>query len=265
MTEDNRVINGLWIGPRLSLLEMLTVQSFVDHGHEFNLWCYEDLENSLPEGAQLRNAADILDKSRVFRYRNRNQFGHGKGSVSGFSDIFRYKLLKDHGGWWVDMDVTCLRPLNIESPYYFRSHHELPLVGNVLKAPKGSPLMTACYERASAMVTEENTDWHKPIAILADNVLKLNLSEHICSDHSTDDNWDIIKRFIYTDEELPNDWLFVHWMNEEWRNRGLDKFDFRIGSEYANKLIKHGLVKDEFTKFNRLKNHMRFLTKRILG
>lgn len=265
MKEENKVVNGLWIGPRLSLLERLTVQSFVDHGHEFRLWCYAALEEDLPEGAVLMDANDILEESRVFRYRKRNQFGHGKGSVSGFSDVFRYKLLHDLGGWWVDMDVTCLKPLDLSCPYYFRAHHELPLVGNVLKAPRGCQLMQACFEQASTGVTQDNIDWHKPIVILSNNVESLNLIDHVYADHSTSDQWDVIKRYLYTNEPLPEHWLYVHWMNEEWRTRGLDKYDFRIGSAYFSKLVEHGLVENEFSQFNRWKNNSRFTIKRFLG
>ncbi|MCB9204936.1 MAG: hypothetical protein H6603_08170 [Flavobacteriales bacterium] len=265
MIEGNRIVNGLWIGPRLSLLERLTIKSFVDNGHEFRLWCYGKLEEDVPNGSFLMNANDILDESRVFRYRNRNQFGHGKGSVSGFSDIFRYKLLHDLGGWWVDMDVTCLKPLDFSAPYYFRAHHELPLVGNVMKAPKGCTLMQHCFEQASAGVTENNTDWHKPITILAENVETLKLKEHVQSEHSTTDQWDVLRRYLYTNEPLPESWFYVHWMNEEWRTRGLDKYDFRIGSAYFLRLVQHGLVENDFTGFNRWKNNVRFTIKRFLG
>ena len=30
------------------------------------------------------------------------------GSVAGFSNLFRYELLRRDGGWWVDTDVLCL-------------------------------------------------------------------------------------------------------------------------------------------------------------
>ena len=204
------------------------------------------------------DANDIIPNERVFRYRFSNQFGHGKGSVSGFSDIFRYKLLYDHGGWWVDMDVTCLRSLDMEKPYFFRPHHELTLVGNVMKCPKGSELMARCYEQASQQVDENNTDWHLPIEILVRNVKELELEHFITHNCSIPDRWDLLKPYLFGTKQPDENLFFMHWMNEEWRSRGLDKYDFRIDSCYGKLLIEHGLVPDDFNAFQRLKNALRF-------
>ena len=73
------------------------------HGHEFELYAYEELRG-LPEGCTLRDAGAIQPREQVFRYRD----GHGKGSPAGFANLFRYKLLAEKGGWWVDTDVLCL-------------------------------------------------------------------------------------------------------------------------------------------------------------
>ena len=264
MQEENITVNGLWIGTRLSNLELLTVKSFQAHGHRFMLWLYDELEHDLPEGTERMDATLIIPREKIFRYSNSNQFGHGKGSVSGFSDIFRYKLLSDYGGWWVDMDVTCLKPLDVETPYYFRPHHELLLVGNVMKCPRGSELMKKCYEEASMEVHADNTDWHKPIEILASNVEQLHLQHFIRDGHSMEDHWNQIRRFLYQKTKLDSAWWFVHWMNEEWRSKALDKNDFMINSAYGQLLVKHGLVEDNFGTFHRMKNTIRFVFKRFL-
>ena len=179
LRKDNKTIHGLWIGDTLSAIELLTLSSFVNNGHVFRLWIYQDLKTSVPHGVEIMDARLIIPEEKIFRYRETDQFGHGKGSLGGFSDIFRYKLLYDHGGWWSDMDVTCLKPLNFLSPYVFRPHHDMPVVGNVMKCPKDSQLMKYCFERASSEVDENNRDWHLPIQILNDGIEKFNLSEYI--------------------------------------------------------------------------------------
>ena len=45
---DNLVVHGMWIGERLSKLELLTIRSFLHHGHEFHLWLYDPLDTPLP-------------------------------------------------------------------------------------------------------------------------------------------------------------------------------------------------------------------------
>lgn len=238
LTPDNLHVHGLWIGTELSKLEILTIKSFLAQGHVFHLWVYDPIVTPLPEGTIVENANEIIPQERVFRYKHVNKYGHGKGSVSGFSDIFRYKLLYDKGGWWTDMDVTCLLPLNAASPYFFRKHQTLDMVGNVMKTPAGAPLMLACYEEASREVNEENTDWHKPIEILNKHVRLNKLQKYITAHVSNLDDWKEIVAFIVGNEKLPPSYRFIHWMNEEWRSREIDKNDLRYRS-CLGQIMKH--------------------------
>jgi len=259
LTEDNKVVNGLWIGTRLSKIELLTIQSFIGNGHEFHLWVYEPIKTLLPEGVIIEDANEIIDASKIFRYKYVNEFGHGQGSVSGFSDIFRYKLLCGKGGWWTDMDMTCLHPLNVELPYFFRSHHELFLVGNIMKAPKGSDLMALCYKEANETIDENNTDWHKPIEILNKYVNELQLGQYVYSGYSNEDKWEEVKLYAKGKVEIPDKYLVLHWMNEEWRSRKMDKDDIRFSSTLAKEMMKHHVLQSPGSKFGALRNELRHL------
>lgn len=89
-------------GP-LSGVEITCIQSFIDHGHEITLYCYRDC--GAPPHFRVADAAVILPENRLFFYKH----GPGKGSVSAFSNLFRYTLLARLSGvWWVDSDVACL-------------------------------------------------------------------------------------------------------------------------------------------------------------
>ena len=244
MTGENKTeVNGLWIGERLSSMEMLTISSFIRNGYQFNLWLYDRLVHPLPEGCVVKDASTIIPAEKIFKYKNVSQFGTGKGSVSGFSDIFRYKLLHDVGGWWVDMDVTSIKPFIYDEPYFFRHHHSMPLVGNIMKAPKGSSLMWNCYEEASATVDENNQDWHKPIEILARNVFAKKLQQYIVSEVSNTDEWPKIERYVWKDSSFPDQWHFVHWCNEVWRTKGIQKDKAIYSSSYGRLLLSYALLK----------------------
>lgn len=230
---DSQTINGLWIGTSLSALELLTIRSFLSFGYRYRLWLYDRLDTPLPDGVIVADANEIIPRERVFSYRHKNAYGHGKGSYAGFSDIFRYKLLYEKGGWWVDMDVTCLRPLDFSQVYFFREHHDLKVVGNVMKCPRHSELMRLCYERATVEVTEHNTDWHKPINILNEGMNELGLDKYIVRGVSNQDRWDVTSRYIWTDAELPPQWYFIHWQNEEWRTQKVSRTSFYYRSALA--------------------------------
>lgn len=256
---DNSIINGLWIGNELSVIEMLTLHSFVANGHQFNLWVYDELKNELPPNVVLKDANEILPRSSVFRYKNLNQYGHGKGSVSGFSDVFRYKLLYEKGGWWVDMDVTCLKSFNIDTDYFFRNHHDLDIVGNVIKCPVKSELMRRCYNEAAATVDEHNIDWHKPIKILNNNVNALELLEYIHTDYGNHDQWHVVKKYVYGNKKIPSNYFFIHWLNEEWRSRAIDKGDIAYRSTLGQLLLKYGLINKPADTLAKVSHHLRHL------
>lgn len=255
--EDEQTINSLWIGKSLSQIELLTIHSFSNLGYRFRLWIYEPLETVLPNGVLVSDASLIIPRDKVFAYRNKNRYGHGKGSYAGFSDIFRYKLLFEKGGWWVDMDVTALQPLPFAERYFFRSHHDLKVVGNVMKCPKGSELMKLSYDEAMANVNEQNTDWLKPIAILNKHIAELHLEKFIQHNKSNEDKWNITSKFIWGEEELPTEWTFIHWQNEEWRKNAVTKTDFYFQSALAVLLAKYDLYQMPKTKFAQLINRLR--------
>jgi len=222
MNESNKIVHGLWIGNTLSIIEQLCIRSYISCGHSFYLWLYEPLQGELPPEVHVKNASEIIPREQVFCYRNTNQFGHGKGSFAGFSDIFRYKLLYEKGGWWTDMDVVCLKPLDFDAAYVFRNHHDFPVIGNIMKCPQGSELMKACFDEATQQVTDENTDWNLPIKILNKHIALKHLENHILPFTNCDD-WRIVKQLIIKNIAVPMHWHAIHLLNEEWRRHGIRK------------------------------------------
>jgi len=247
MNDSNITVNSMWIGNSLSACELLTIKSFINNGHKFVLWAYDDIETQLPSGTILRDASEIIPSSKIFSYRFSDQFGHGKGSYAGFSDIFRYKLLYMYGGWWVDMDVTCLKPLDFDSEYVFRSHHSLPLVGNVMKCPKASLLMEKCYAEAVEKVDENNRDWHLPIKILANNVADLGLETYV-RNFSNHDSWNDVRRMLSMNDDVPESWSVIHWINEEWRRNCIERNMF-LKSSLFSELARRNDVPIEYSGF----------------
>lgn len=253
---NNLNVHSLWIGSKLSKLELLTIHSFINQGHHFNLWVYGPINIEEREGLFIRDANEILNEGYIFSYKHSNTFGHGKGSYAGFSDIFRYKLLYKLGGWWVDMDIYCLKAFDFSSPYFFRSHHELLMVGNVMKCPPKSDLMLHCYQEAVLAVNEENTNWHLPIQILVDQVIQLKLEHYIVEDVSNHDKWEQTKKYIYKNPKIPKQWYFIHWQNEEWRNRGLDKNIPRIISCLGKAMQEHQILSKHASTVQVIKNYI---------
>ena len=100
----NNLIQSLWIGTNLSSLERVSIQSFLDHGHQYHLYAYQELAN-VPAGAVLKDANEIFSASLIFQYKEHKTY-------AAFSNVFRYKLLLERGGVWADTDVISLRPFD---------------------------------------------------------------------------------------------------------------------------------------------------------
>ena len=221
---SKQIVHGLWIGKKLSPIEQLCVASFMKNGYEFQLWCYEKIDN-IPNGCVLKNANEIIPYEDVFCYENESSIGVGKGSYAGFSDLFRYKLLYELGGLWVDMDVTCIAPITIKGEYLFRFHHKLGAVGNIMYCPPKSEIMFACYKRAKAEISADNVDWLKPIVILNEAIAAFKLT-HCVQQMSNDDSFPIVAKMLSSNKKIPQYWQAIHWMNEEFRRLDLPKNSF---------------------------------------
>jgi Alpha 1,4-glycosyltransferase conserved region len=87
----------------MSGLEITCLKSFLDHGHRVIVFAYDD--TAIDPRFEREDAARIVPRDQVFFYKHEP----GRGSVSAFANLFRYKLLEQYGDWWIDTDVLCLR------------------------------------------------------------------------------------------------------------------------------------------------------------
>jgi len=222
----NDPVQSLWIGPRLSTLEQLSIQSFLDHGHQYHLYAYDEIAG-VPPGTVVLDANAVVPATRIFQYRERQSF-------AGFANVFRYTLLLERGGWWADTDVVCLRPLAFADAYVFAAEivkrrdmaeAETLVTSCILKTPAGSVAMA----RALRMCLDK--DW----SALRWGEIGPKLVGQVVEAHG-------LQRFVQpaaafcaipygewqrlTDPQppsLPPDAYAIHFWNEMWRLAGQDK------------------------------------------
>lgn len=125
------------MGPRLGTFERACFRSVLRQGHPLHLFCYEPPEG-VPDGVSILDAARILPRSEVIRYRS--------GSVALFSNRFRYELLRREAGTWIDSDVYLLQPLDGTRRYLVGEQAPGELGTAVLRMPPASPLLDALTE-----------------------------------------------------------------------------------------------------------------------
>ena len=218
----------LWIGPRLSALERLSLRSFLAHGHPVRLFTYGDVEG-IPEGVDHHDGREILPAGSVFTYAE----GFGKGSYAAFSNLFRYKLLLDHGGIWSDTDVVCLKPFEFPE-YAIAVEHNPPEVAGgqpsvrftncVLKVPRNSRIMLECYAVADAADKSALRWGDIGPRLLTERVQRHRLERFAMPAAAVCplDWWNLQAVVTAPLPPLPNSYA-VHMWNEMWRASGLDK------------------------------------------
>lgn len=124
-------ICSFWEG-ELGWLEQLCIASFVDKGHRFALYTYDDC--AVPPGAERRDASTVLPRERMFFYK-------GNRTPAVFADLFRLELMRREMGIWADCDVLCVKPL-AELPDYVFGYETPGRVNNaVFRCPSQSALL----------------------------------------------------------------------------------------------------------------------------
>ena len=109
------IVQSLWVGDKLSRLEYYSIKSFLVLGYTFHLYVYNKVKN-IPKGTIIKDANEIMPAKEIFNL---------KSTFLPFSDIWRYKMLYKKGGYWVDMDMICIKALDFKEEYVFSSERTI--------------------------------------------------------------------------------------------------------------------------------------------
>lgn len=163
-----QTFQSFWYGSQLSARERLCLTSFIDQGQNFELYAYDE-SLSVPDGVTLRDASEIYPENEVFAY----QSGPGQGSVSVFSNFFRYKLLYERGGWWVDMDVLYTGEKLPGDTRFFGWQDDQYIGSAAVRFPKQREVIERVLNEAESMgKSEASRKWGKSGPKLITDVLE---------------------------------------------------------------------------------------------
>jgi hypothetical protein len=221
------IVQSLWIGTDLPTLQRLSIRSFLEQGHVYHLYAYEEV-GQVPEGTTICDASTILPQESIFCY----QEGFGRGSYSAFSNLFRYRLLFEKGGWWVDTDVVCLRPFDFEDDFVFATEHKHDCrdtaASCVIKSPARSEYLRYCLDVCEAK-DKAKIIWGEIGPDLMDEAINgFNLTSHrvpayVFNPIDYFDFADILKPDF--DMSRLSDSHAVHLWNQKWKSHYLDPDD----------------------------------------
>lgn len=219
--DTNRIIQGLWIGSELSVMEQLSIASFLLNGHEYHLYVYDEMKN-IPAGTVIRDAGEILPASMIFQYKH-------FATYAGFANFFRYKLLLERGGWWVDTDTICLKPFDFREEHVFATevHDELEVVtSGIIKAPIGSQVMAYAWAVCQTKNPEQLVWGETGPRLMGEAVKKFSMEPYkkpytVFCPLSYSEWHKVLEPEV--EISLDDSTYGIHLWNERWRATGQDK------------------------------------------
>ena len=200
----------------------MSLSSFLMNGHRVDLYIYEDVRG-VPTGVTLCDANRILPASAIFQYSQHK-------SYAGFANFFRYKLLLERGGWWVDADIVCLQPFRFHDDHVIPTEWtqlRQPVITNApLKAPRNSPAMQYAWQVCERKDTQKIVWGETGPRLMAEAVRTYSLDRFVARPEA----FCPIPWFEWKDVLDPaHEWTFgpetsaIHLWNEMWRRNGQDK------------------------------------------
>ena len=134
-----------------------SLTSVIVAGHQVKLWSYtpEALIGIPSLGIEIRDASEIIPRP-LFEELS------AKCEIRYFSDIFRYAVLYESGGLWLDCDVILLRPFAYSGDFFLNfewSVSKNSICGNALFAKARSGHMRRLYEDAMTTAFSNNFSW----------------------------------------------------------------------------------------------------------
>jgi hypothetical protein len=109
-SEPNKIVRSVWFGSVFTNIQKLCINSYLSKGHEFHLYTLWPVAGT-PEGTVVKDANEFMTQRDISNFPSNSQA----------SDYFRVLMIMKEGGWYVDLDTVCLRPLEFDEPYVFAS------------------------------------------------------------------------------------------------------------------------------------------------
>lgn len=214
-------------------MERLSIESFLQNGHEYDLYTYGPVDN-VPGRASVLDAGAVVPFSMVGEFRCA-----GSVCAAAFSDAFRFKLLLDRGGVWADTDVVCLRPFDLEEDYCFPLLSGFPMLGRepgfsidswFLKAPQGSAFLRYCHDVAMTHAGRDLVWGQIGPLLIKDAIDRFALHRFARGPTFFPVNYDSYKLFTDGSALASVVWhlfsrysIALHLYHEMWREAGIDK------------------------------------------
>lgn len=134
-----KILRHIWIGPHPAPMEW--IQTWIDAHPD---WQYQLIDNAYITQRRFRNQAQI---NAYFR----------RGKFAGVSDLIRYEILAEEGGFIAEADSLCLHPIDelVQQPraytVYEHADGATGMVSPFLACEAGNPVLLAVVQELGTL------------------------------------------------------------------------------------------------------------------
>jgi len=167
-------INCVWIGDELSIMELLSIKLAQKLGYVVNIWSNNKFDN-LPNGVIHHNLPnDILPPTTFQGIPLASIPNGGIGSLSHWSDYFAFTILKNDGGYWMQLDFAMLKRVETEKSYIFTGLGNDLISPVFMKIPPNSEFAKELSEilMPKVKIGFKNEDWGSAMSMMHNCALK---------------------------------------------------------------------------------------------
>ena len=108
---DLPVFATFWVGPYLSWIELMCLQSYMKHGHKVILYTRGEVKN-IPAGIEVRSDQEVFD-GEIRAFKGLKDAILAPAAIH--ADFFKWHLQKKTNYAWIGTDRFLLRPLDLWS------------------------------------------------------------------------------------------------------------------------------------------------------
>lgn len=226
------IVNAFWLYGELQPINLLTIRSFQEHGHEVIIYAYDKLPNA---GCEVRQLEPIISKKQMYFYKAFDE----PYKIGGFAEYVKATLINKIGGWHIDLDVACLKSFSEfdKQEYVFRPH-KLGIVANIIKMPANCEL-SKFFVKWTSMNNEHNTNYERGFGALYHLLVHLNLTGYIVSGVTFGlDEDKYLMPYITNCGAIANDNVYaIHWCGALGHVKNYEPNSF-----YHSLLKKYGII-----------------------
>ena len=221
------IFRSFWHVPPLGPYQLLCLRSFASRATCVEVFSY-DPDFVVPEWVIRRDAREIFPTEKVLRYQT---VRFGCGSPALHANLFRYMMLHELGGWWIDLDVILMQPMLPDDEIFFARQGELSTrVGNsVLRFPTKHPLIAEAIA-CSEIVGENASEWGQTGPILLTELIERHELAGLCKPYNSAYPIPWFEIDALFDPARCNEMrercsgaTFLHLFNEVWRGSGIPR------------------------------------------